>query len=282
MLLIFGFILVLVSVVGGYIIAGGNVFMLVQPAEYLIIVGATVGAFVAGHTKYSLGLTMKSMKRALGDPGMSKERYIETLALLNTLFSKMHREGVISIEGDIEKPESSTIFGKYPNISKNTAVVHFIGDTLRVYLTTGDPADIENLMNVDMNVTHEEDELPAQNISHTAESLPGMGIVACVLGVTLTMAKINAPPEELGHAIGAALIGTFVGILFCYGFVGPIASKLEAYAKEEHFYYNSIKEAVAAVIRGSTPIIAVEYGRRAIPHKFRPSFLEMEDRLRNG
>ena len=182
----------------------------------------------------------------------------------------------------MEKPESSPIFSKYPNISKDTTLVSFIGDTLRVYLTTGDPADIDSLMDMDMETMREEGMLPAHSVSHMAESLPGMGIVACVLGVVLTMGKINEPPDVLGHHIGAALVGTFFGILCCYGLFGPMGSKLENYVSEEHFYYNAVKEAVAAAIRGSTPLIAVEYGRRAIPYPFRPSFPEMEDRLKSG
>ena len=153
---------------------------------------------------------------------------------------------------------------------------------MRVYLTTGAPEDIDNLMTSDMKIMEDEELLPAHAISHMAESMPGMGIVACVLGVVLTMGQIDAPPAVLGHHIGAALVGTFVGILFCYGFFGPMGAKLEASAEEHHFYYNAIKEAVAAAIRGSTPIIAVEYGRRAIPQTFRPTFNEMEERLKTG
>jgi chemotaxis protein MotA len=220
------------------------------------------------------------MKQALGDPGMSKAKYLETLALLYTLFIKMQREGVISIEGDIERPESSGIFGKYPALSKNHLLVHFVADTLRVYLTTGSADDIDSLMKEDLESMHEEELIPAEAIAHMAESMPGLGIVAAVLGVVLTMGQINEPPEVLGHHIGAALIGTFIGILFCYGFFGPMGAKLEMSAMETRLYYNSVKEAVAAAIRGATPIIAVEYGRRAIPHAFRPTFLEMEEQLK--
>ena len=176
---------------------------------------------------------------------------------------------------------ASPIFNKFPAIAKNTVLINFIGDTLRVYLTTGDPADIDSLMKVDMQTIHEEGMLPAHSVSHMAESMPGMGIVACVLGVVLTMGKINEPPEVLGHHIGAALVGTFFGILCCYGLFGPMGSKLENYEAEEHFYFNAVKEAVSAAIRGATPLIAVEYGRRAIPYPFRPKFSEMEDKLKS-
>ena len=282
MYLLIGLGIVVGSVYTGYTLAHGEWAILYQPAEFIIILGCGLGAFFGSQTKYTFGLIIKSLKNLFADPGSSKGRYLETLALLYALFSKMHREGVISIESDVEKPESSPIFSKYPNVSKNTKVVNFIGDTLRVYLTTGDPADIDSLMDVDITTMREEGILPAHAVSHMAESLPGMGIVACVLGVVLAMGKINEPPEVLGHYIGAALVGTFFGILCCYGLFGPMGSKLENYVAEEHFYYHSVKEAVAAAIRGSTPLIAVEYGRRAIPYPFRPSFAEMEDKLKSG
>jgi chemotaxis protein MotA len=282
MMIIIGYIVVISSVIGGFLISGGHVGVLVQPGEYIIILGAVMGSFFASQTKYSFGLILKSIKHIFGDPGMSKTRYLETLSLLYALFVKMQREGVISIEGDIERPESSGIFGKYPALAKNHVLVNFVADTLRVYLTTGSADDIDSLMNEDMESMHEEELVPAHAIEHMAESLPGMGIVAAVLGVVLTMGQINEPPEVLGHHIGAALIGTFIGILFCYGVFGPMAAKLENSALETHFYYNAVKEAVAAAIRGSTPIIAVEYGRRSIPHAYRPTFIEMEEKLKSG
>lgn len=282
MYLLIGLLIVAGSVFAGYTMAKGEWAILFQPAEFVIILGCSLGAFFGSQTKYTFGLILKSLKNLFADPGSSKARYLETLALLYALFSKMHREGVISIESDVEKPESSPIFSKYPNVSKDTKIVNFIGDTLRVYLTTGDPADIDSLMDVDINTMREEGMLPAHAMGHMAESLPGMGIVACVLGVVLAMGKINEPPDVLGHYIAAALVGTFFGILCCYGFFGPMAAKLENFVSEEHFYYHAIKEAVAAAIRGSTPLIAVEYGRRAIPFPFRPQFSEMEEKLKSG
>ncbi len=282
MYLIIGLVIVFGSVIVGYSLAQGEFAILFQPAEYLIILGACLGAFFASQTKYTWGLIVRSFKHIFGDPGSSKAKYLDTLAVLYSLFTKMHREGVISIEKDVDKPESSALFTKYPFITKNKKTINFIGDTLRVYLTTGDPADIDSLMSIDMRTMHEEELLPAHAVTHMAESMPGMGIVACVLGVILSMSKINEPPEVLGHYIAAAMVGTFIGILFCYGLFGPMGAKLENHAHEEHFYYNAIKEAVAAAIRGSTPLIAVEYGRRAIPYPFRPTFAEMEEKLKKG
>ncbi|MDR3045803.1 MAG: flagellar motor stator protein MotA [Desulfovibrio sp.] len=281
MFAILGLVVVFGSIIGGYLMAHGVMHVLWQPAELVIILGAAIGAFIVSSTKYSLGLVLKNLKLVLGDPGMSKAKYLDVLGLLNSLFVKMHREGVISIEQDIEKPEGSSIFNKYPAIAKDKHTVHFIGDTLRVYLTTGDPNEIDSLMEVDMKSMHEEESIAPHAIGRMAESLPGMGIVAAVLGVVLTMGKISEPPEVLGHHIGAALIGTFIGILFCYGVFGPMGAKIEQANHEHHMYFAVIKEAVAAAIRGSTPIIAVEYGRRAIPHTFRPTFIEMEEKLKS-
>lgn len=282
MLLLLGYLVVIASVLGGFMLAGGNPFMVWQPAELVIIVGAALGAFFASQTKFSGGLVLRNLKKIFSDPGMSKERYLEMLCLLYTIFNKMNRDGPLSLEQDIEKPESSALFNRYSSIARHPHVVNFIADTLRVYVTTGDQNEIENLMKLDMQVMLEEELIPAHGISHMADSLPGMGIVAAVLGVVLTMSMINEPPEVLGGHIGAALIGTFIGILCCYGFFGPIGDKLERFATEQSLYYNAIKEAMAASLRGASPLIAVEYGRRAIPQTYRPAFSEMEDRVRKG
>lgn len=282
MFLIIGYAIVVGSVLGGFMLENGNPLMLWQPAELLIIVGAGLGAFIGAQTKYSGRLVLQSLKRLFQDPGMSKGRYLEMLALLFFIFNKMNRDGPLSLEQDIEKPETSAVFAKYPSIAAKPRVVNFIADTLRVYVTTGDLGEIESLMKLDMKVSLEEDLTPAHGITHMAESLPGMGIVAAVMGVVLTMSMINEPPEVLGHHIGAALVGTFTGILFCYGIFGPMGEKLEHFANEEHFYFNVIKEAIAASLRGASPLIAVEYGRRSIPQGHRPGFGEMEEYVRKG
>lgn len=281
MFILIGFIIVLGSILGGYTISSEhpNYNILLQPAELLIIFGAALGAFIASNSGFSLKLCGKGLKHVFGN-GPSKQVYLEMLRLLYGLFAKMQREGIISIEKDIEQPEQSSMFQSYPLIAKDKAACYFIGDTLRVYLTTGNAGELDKLMGVDMSTMHEEEILPAHSISHMAESLPGMGIVAAVLGVVITMGHIDAEPKVLGEHIGAALIGTFLGILLCYGFVGPIGAKLETLAQERHLFYRAIREAVAAAVRGSSPIVALEYGRRAIPLSFRPSFLEMEQSLK--
>lgn len=282
MLIIIGYIVVFGSVIGGFMMSGGNVGMLIHVSEIIIIAGAGFGAFVAGCTGFTLKGALKGVIHAFSGHSAGKAEYLELLSVMYGLFAKMQREGVISIEKDIEQPESSSLFQRYPKIAKDKAACYFIGDTLRVYLTTGSAGELEKLMEVDIESMHEEEMAPAHAFERFAESLPGMGIVAAVLGVVLTMSKINEGAEVLGHSIGAALVGTFVGILLCYGVFGPIAGKMIALAEERAFFFKVIREAVAAAVRGSSPIIALEYGRRAIPLAFRPSFLEMEQACKGG
>ena len=278
MLIIIGFIIVLGSIFFGY---HGSWAVLWQPFELLIIFGSGFGAFIASSSSFSLKLCGKGFIHSFKN-GPSKAMYLEMLALLYGLFAKMQREGIISIEKDIEQPDSSPLFQRFPLMSKDKAACFFIGDTLRVYLTTGNAGELDKLMGVDMSAMHEEEMLPAHSISHMAESLPAMGIVAAVLGVIVTMASIDKPPEVLGGLIGAALVGTFLGILLCYGFIGPFGAKLEILAEERHLFFQAMREAVGAAVRGSSPIVALEYGRRAIPLSFRPTFLEMEQKLKGS
>ncbi len=276
MLIIIGYIIVFGSVIGGFMMSGGRVEMLIHVSEIIIIGGAAFGAFVASATGFGLKGALKGFIHAFIGKSAGKAEYLELLSVMFGLFSKMHREGVISIEKDIEQPESSALFQRYPKIAKDKEACYFIGDTLRVYLTTGNAGELESLMGVDIHAMHEEELGPAHAVERMAESLPGMGIVAAVLGVVLTMSKIDQGPEVLGHSIAAALVGTFVGILLCYGGVGPIGAKMLNLATEREFFFRVIREAVAAAVRGSSPLIALEYGRRAIPLAFRPSFQEME------
>ena len=279
MFVLVGFVIVIGSVLGGYAMHSSNFAVLVQPNELLIIFGAGVGAFVASNSAFTMKLAAKGLGHVFSN-GPSKGKYLDMLALLYGLFAKMQREGIISIEKDIEQPESSSLFQQYPSMAKDKAACYFIGDTLRIYLTTGNAGELDKLMGVDMSSMHDEEMLPAHSISHMADSLPGLGIVAAVLGIVVTMSHINDGPEVLGTSVAAALVGTFLGILLCYGFVGPLGSKLETLAHEKHLFFRAIREAVAAAVRGSSPIVALEYGRRAIPLTFRPTFLEMEQKLK--
>ncbi|MDL2279155.1 flagellar motor stator protein MotA [Desulfovibrio sp. OttesenSCG-928-G11] len=281
MFVIIGFVMVVGCVLGGYAMHSSNFAILLQPNELLIIFGSGLGAFVASNSLFTLKLSAKALGRVFGN-GPSKNKYLDMLALLYGLFAKMQREGIISIEKDIEQPDSSALFQRFPAMAKDKHACFFIGDTLRIYLTTGNAGELDKLMGVDMSSMHDEEMLPAHAIATMADSLPGLGIVAAVLGIVVTMGHINDGPDVLGMSVAAALVGTFLGILLCYGFVGPLGSKLTTLAHEQHLFYRAIREALAAAVRGSSPIVALEYGRRAIPLTFRPTFLEMEQKLKSA
>lgn len=280
MIAVIGILIVFAAILGGFWLEGGPLIVLVQPAELLIIFGAAFGSFLISASRSALRKLLTNLKLVFFSPHVSREDYLDLLSLLALIFSLMRREGLTSVEEDVEHPESSPLFGRFPSVAGRPEAVTFIADTLRVYLTTGDPAEIDSLMKIDMDAMTEGDMSAATSLERVAESLPGLGIVAAVLGVVLAMGKINAPPEVLGHAIAAALIGTFLGVLGCYGLVGPMGAKLESLAQEKRQYFQVIREAVAASVRGSQPLIAVEYGRRAIPVEYRPDFDAMEQRLR--
>ncbi|MDL2307446.1 flagellar motor stator protein MotA [Desulfovibrio sp. OttesenSCG-928-C06] len=280
MLSIVGFIVVIASVLVGFILSGGDPRSIIQPNEFIIIFGAAAGAFMASCTNYAFRQALKQLPQVIFPKDISKVTYLQTLSVLFALFSKMHREGIISIEKDIEDPASSAIFTSSPLIAKDMQACHFISDTLRTFLTTGKADELGELMDIDMESISAELEVAPHNLEKMAESLPGMGIVAAVLGVVLTMAYIDAEPEVLGHHIGAALLGTFLGILLCYGIFGPIATKLSNLQAERVTYFRFIRESVMASLKGLSPIIALEYGRRSIPPYYRPTFLEMETTLK--
>ncbi len=280
MTFIVGVIIVFGSVLGGYVLSHGNLPILFQPFELMIILGAALGAFVISSTGHVLKLSLKALPTAIGGKSVGKEHYAQALALLHALFSKMHREGIISIEKDIEDPKSSGLFQRFPLIAKDLPVCYFIGDTMRTYLTTGKGEELGELMDADIEIMSHEDEVPYHNINRMADSLPGMGIVAAVLGVVITMMNIDAPKNELGAHIAAALIGTFLGILLCYGLFGPMAAKIENIAHERACFLKCIRSALMAALKGLSPMVALEYGRRAIPPSYRMTFSEMEQTLK--
>ncbi|MDR2825773.1 MAG: flagellar motor stator protein MotA [Deltaproteobacteria bacterium] len=280
MLIIVGYIVVLGSVAVGFSMSGGQIGAIFQPNEFLIIFGAASGAFVASCTNYAFRTALKQLPTVIFPPPLNKATYMQTLSVLFALFSKMHREGIISIEKDIEDPKSSSIFSSSSAMSKDLLACYFIGDTLRTFLTTGKADELGELMDTDVESIEEELEVGPRNLEKMAESLPGMGIVAAVLGVVITMSYLAEPPEVLGHHIGAALLGTFLGILLCYGIFGPIAQKLANIRVERVIYFRAIRAAVMAAMHGLSPMIALEFGRRSIPPSFRPTFAEMESTLK--
>ena len=281
MFAIIGLIVVLASVIGGYVLEHGNLSLLFQPVELLIIGGAALGAFFISSTPRVFGLVLKSLASVLSPKSPSKAKYLELLSLLYQLFSKIRKEGLVSIESDIENPLSSPIFQKYPSVLTNHHILNFICDNLKVIVTANvPPHELDNLMDIEIDTHHHQVLIPSHSIAKIADGLPALGIVAAVLGVVLTMAKINEPPAVLGASIGAALIGTFLGVLLSYGIVGPIATNLENQAEEGAVPFQVVKVALVSFVGGSAPQMAVEFGRRAVPDKEKPTFNELEQTVR--
>ena len=281
MLAIIGLIIVTGSVIGGYVLENGNLHVLYQPVELLIIGGAAIGAFIISSPVKILVMVLKKSLRVLSAKSTSKGEFLEVLGVLNAVFSKMRKEGLIAIEGDIEKPEESPIFSKYPSILKNHHALNYLCDNLKVIISTNvTPHELDDIMEIEMEAHHHEALIPAHTITKIADGLPALGIVAAVLGVVITMGKISEPPEVLGHSIGAALVGTFLGILLSYGYVGPVGTNLEYIAEDDLIAFKIIKIAVVSFVGGAAPQIAVEYARRVIPSDAKPGFSELEDALR--
>lgn len=281
MLVIIGIAIVFVSVIGGFLMEKGNLSVLLVPAELVIIFGAAIGAFIISSPSRILKLVLKSLSSIFSSKTLGKKGYLELLTLLYQIFSKIRKEGLISIESDMEDPAKSAIFRKYESVLKNHYVVRFICDNLKVIITTNvPPHELESLMELEIETHHHEAMIPSHSVARVADGLPGLGIVAAVLGVVLTMGKIDQPPAVLGHSIGAALVGTFLGVLMCYGFVGPIATNLEFKAKSDGVFFQVIKVALVAFVGGAAPQMAVEFGRRAIPGEEKPSFDELEKEIR--
>ncbi len=283
MLAIFGIIFVLVSVIGGFLLEGGNLHVLFQPAEVVIIFGAAIGSLIIASPKKVLVSVLGNISLIFSSKSHSKGDFLELLTLLYQIFSKIRKEGLISIEADIENPGKSALFSKFPNVMKNSHLVTFICDNLKVIVSSNIPShELESLLDIEIESINHNKLVPAHSIATVADALPGLGIVAAVLGVVLTMGKIDQPPSVLGHSIGAALVGTFLGVLMCYGFVGPMAKNIEHKVDEEIINYNIVKIALVSFVGGSAPQIAVEFGRRLIPEKIKPTFGELESSIRGN
>lgn len=277
MFILIGIIVVLGAVVGGYLLEHGNLRVLVQPAELLIIGGAGLGTVLIANPLHIIKKIMSGALRALKGSPYTKARYLESLKLCYEMLNKARKEGLLALESDIEEPQKSQLFSKYPNFLKDHHTRDFVCDTLRMVITGGiDPFDLDQMMEGDMEVSHTEASQPVTALSTMADSLPGLGIVAAVLGVVITMGALGGPPEEIGQKVAAALVGTFLGILLCYGFVGPVAQNMQKIADEEHAYHQVLRVVLLSFVKGTAPIQALEFARRAIPHRLRPSFAEME------
>ncbi|MDP2847482.1 MAG: flagellar motor stator protein MotA [Humidesulfovibrio sp.] len=283
MFAIIGLVVVMGSVIGGYMFAGGNLHVLWQPAEVIIIMGSGIGSLiVASPMKVNVAIGKNLMTVFLGKP-KGKKDYTDILLVLFDLLSLARREGVIALEAHVNKPDGSTIFTNRPSVLKNHHVLDFICDNFKAYTAASmEPHEFEALMDIDIDAHHEDAVQAPTNLNRLADAFPALGIVAAVMGVVLTMGKLSEPPEVLGHSIGAALVGTFLGVLLSYGIAGPLAAIMATMMQETSTQLNVVKAAMNAFAMGWPPAMALESARRAIPSHDRPGFDELEQMLRES
>ena len=263
MFAIIGILVVLGAVVGGYLMEHGNLKVLMQPAELVIIGGAAIGTVLIANPLHILKGIAGGLGGAFSASKFSKAIYVESLKNLYDLFNKARKDGLVALEGDIEDPAKSPLLSKNPVFSKNHHIQDYFCDTMRMAVSGVEAFDLDQMMELDMDVHHHEAAQPIAALSSMADSLPGLGIVAAVLGVVITMGALGGPPEEIGHKVAAALVGTFLGILLCYGFFGPLAASMAKTNDAEAQYYHCLRVAVIAFVRGAAPILAIEFARRA-------------------
>ncbi len=280
MLLVVGALIVIASVVGGYLMEGGAILLLSQPAEFVIIGGAAIGSLLIS-TSPRVVVKLMQQCQALFSDGISRADYGDLLSMLYQLFRVIQQTGVMALEPHFENPSTSTILTKYPKFLARHEAVAFLSDSVKIIIVGGmTPHDLEALLEEDLGVLHADESRPAATLNRVGDALPGLGIVAAVLGVVITMQAIDGPPSEIGHKVGAALVGTFLGILMSYGFAQPLAASLEQRVQDNSRYEQCIKVGLLATFRGLPPAIAVEYARRVLPGDVRPSFEETEQLCR--
>jgi len=282
MFAIIGIVVVFGCVIGGYLMEHGNLRVLIQPAELVVIGGAAIGTLLVANPLHILKQIAGGVGGVFGGSKFSKQRYLDSLKMMYDLLNKARREGLMALENDVEQPEKSPLFAKHPEFLKDHHIRDFFCDTMRMAITGVEAFDLDQLLELDMDVHHHEAGLPVASLSTMADSLPGLGIVAAVLGVVITMGALGGPPEEIGHKVAAALVGTFLGILLCYGLVGPLAANMAKSTEEERAFLHVLRVMMISFLKGSAPIMAVEFARRAIPGHVRPSFKEVEAACRGG
>ncbi|MGO9647838.1 MAG: flagellar motor stator protein MotA [Terriglobales bacterium] len=282
MFAIIGIVVVFGAVVAGYLMEHGKLMVLLQPAELVIIGGASVGTVLIANPLHILKQIVGGIGGVFTGSKFTKQRYLDSLKMVYELLNKARREGLMTLENDVEAPDKSPILSKYPFFLKDHHTCDYFCDTLRMAISGVEAFDLDQLLDLDLEVHHNSANLPISSLSTMADSLPGLGIVAAVLGVVITMGALGGPPEEIGHKVAAALVGTFLGILLCYGLVGPIASSMGKIAEEEGAYLYVLRVVMISFLKGSAPIMAVEFARRAIPGHVRPSFKEVETMCRHG
>jgi len=273
-----GAIVVIVGVFGGYVLAGGHLHVVWQPFEVMIIFGAAIGGMMIGNPLGTCKMAMKKMVHAMLGKGPAKKDYVEVLQLIFQLFQIFRKDGPQAVEKHIEEPNSSEIFKLYPNFLKNHHAVDFLCDTMKITLSADlSQYDVDDLLDQDIKTAHEEEHAAQHAIQSMADAFPGLGIVAAVLGIVHTMGYLDQGPAVIGAHVAAALIGTFLGVLACYGFVGPLAVKMKNDIECEGRFLIAIKAALVALQRGAPPLVCVEFARRTIYPTERPSFEEMDN-----
>jgi len=281
MITLVGLVVVIGSVLGGFMMAGGNPAALVQPSEIVVIVGTALGTVLVSTPAPVLKNTGTRLQAVIKPSPFGKKLYLDSLRLLYELFQTARKDGLVAIESHIEKPHDSAMFKKYPAVLHEHHALDFLCDSLRLVLVGSvPPHDLEGLMDAEIDVHHENEAKTVGVLQKVADALPGIGIVAAVLGIVVTMGAIAGPIEEIGHHVGAALTGTFMGVLFAYGFLGPLSTSLEHVNSSEARYYAFLKAAVVAFAKGFSPIVAAEFARRSIFADDRPTFAEMENAVK--
>ncbi|MFZ0594552.1 MAG: flagellar motor stator protein MotA [Bryobacteraceae bacterium] len=281
MFVIIGIVVVFGAIIAGYLLEHGNLLVLMQPAELIIIGGAAAGTLLIANPLPTVIKILKGVMSCLKPSPFTKSFYLDHLKMMFELFTRARRQGLSALEADLEKPAESQVFANYPKFLANHHALEFVCDTLRTHVAgASSPFELDQLMELDLEVHHHEGQAPISALSTVADSLPGLGIVAAVLGVVITMGALAGPPEEIGHKVAAALVGTFLGILLCYGLIGPVAGYMAKLKDEEDSFFRFLRVGVYSFIRGDSPIIAVEYARRSIQTSVRPNFQDTEAHCR--
>ena len=282
MFVIIGMVVVTLSILGGYVALGGKLGVLWQPFEVVIIGGSGLGAFILANPPVVLKRAVSSYIGILKGPKYKKEDYIELLCMLYKTCRLAKTKGMLALEAHVDKPESSPLFEPFPTFKSDHHAVEFLCDYLRLMtLGTDNAMEVETLMDIELDVHHGEAHRVFHAANTMAEAFPGLGIVAAVLGVIKTMGSIAEPPEVLGALIGAALVGTFLGILLCYGFFGPMAAAIAGIDEDDHQYYVVMKIALLAHLQGYAPAVSVEFARKTLMSNVRPTFAELEEATGN-
>lgn len=281
MYVIIGLVLVMASMLGGYMMHGGNLLVLVQPSEFIIIGGVALGSMLVANPMHITKGVFAGIMKTMKGPDVSKEAFLDLIQLLYETFQFAKKEGLIALEKHVEEPKTSSIFSKYPSFLANHHAEVFLCDTLKVLLSGGiPPQDLEELMDLDLEALHKEEHEVAHALNTVSDALPAIGIVAAVLGVIITMGSVSEGAETVGAHVAAALVGTFLGVLLSYGIAGPLARNIGLMAESEGSYMTCIKVSLLAFSKGLPATIAIEYGRRVIEPQMRPTFEEAEGALK--